>query len=251
MALFFLDAVNATLKRSRVIQGDIQNLTTSTASVSTATGLVIADTAFTRSSIQSQIDIMLQCWNDGIREVYSLGMFTPEVSTATFILVTAQREYSLPTDFEQMAGRKYETRVIRMATRFYEFTEYVGGYDKLMADQPGFASIWQGIPIWWALSPANSTIRLDREPTSLENGFTCNYLYNKRMNRSSTMATETMPFSDTTTEALYPAITQHWERVFKKEYDEQEFRKNISQGLEFMTFTQARQRYGPRVGGRG
>ena len=245
MAFVFLDAVNASLKRVRVIQGDVGELSTST--VSTATGAVPAS-PFEVSSIQSNIDIMLQCWNQAFRVVYGMGMFTPEVATATIVLVTAQREYALPADFETMAGRTYQTRVIRGATRFYEFPEYIGGFDKMLADQPGFASIWQGEPIWWAMSPVQNTIRMDREPTSIQNGWTYNYLYTKRLVRSSTMATETMPFSDTVTEALVPAVAQAWEAIFKKSFDEQMFRQSIAEALEFMTFTQRKDRYGPRIG---
>ena len=57
-----MQAINATLKRTRVIQGDAGELATSTVT-STATGLV-ATGAFTDSGRQVQIDLAIQLWQE-------------------------------------------------------------------------------------------------------------------------------------------------------------------------------------------
>ena len=61
MAITFLAAINASLKRVRVIQGDAGELATSTVT-STATGLT-ATGAFVDSGRQVQIDLMIMMWN--------------------------------------------------------------------------------------------------------------------------------------------------------------------------------------------
>jgi len=242
----FVSAVNASLKRVRVIAGDTQELATSTVT-STATGLTSTG-AFTVSSIQNEIDIMLQCWNEAITEVYTLGMFAPEVATATVILSTAVREYTLPSDFEKFAGRDGQ-RAFRGATRQWVIDEYPGGFAQMLVDQAGFASDWQGEPQYYAISPVTSqTVRFDREPTSNENGWTYNALYDKRISRSSTMATDTMPFSDTVTDSLVPVVAEAWSRVFKKEFDSEIFRYALIRALEHVTQTQRRTSWGPSVG---
>lgn len=234
----FLSAVNASLRRVRVIQGDAGALATSSVT-STATGLTATE-AFTDSSRQNEIDIMLQCWNEAIHEVFTLGMISPEVSTATISLVTAQREYTLPSDMEKIAGSEYGYRVFRGATRQHNIAEYPGGYAAMLADQSGLASQWTGEPNYYALSPASvQTVRFDTEPTANENGWRYNLLYEKRFTRSSTMATETLPFSDTVTDALVPVVASTWQLVFKKEpLDSMIFRSSVTRALEHAVQTQ-------------
>lgn len=241
MAVVFLQAVNASLKRARVIQGDAGELATSTVT-STATGLV-ATGAFTDSGRQTQIDLMLQMWNEAIHEVFSVGLFAQEAATATMTLVTAQREYDLPSDFERMAGDDYKSRVLRGATTGFVLPEYPGGYARMLSDQ-NFATQWTGEPQAWALSPVGNAIRLDREPTSDQNGDTYNYLYEKRITFTSTMATETLPFSDTVADALVPVVAEGWNRVYKKEFDVGIFSISIRRAVEHLTQNQRRKRYG-------
>ena len=73
MAVTFLQAVNETLKRVRVIQGDAGELVTSTIA-STATGAV-ATGAFTDSGRQTEIDLAIQLWQEGLHEIYAMGLF--------------------------------------------------------------------------------------------------------------------------------------------------------------------------------
>lgn len=243
----FLDAVNASMKRCRFVQGDAGNLVTSTVT-STATGLVATE-AFTDSSRQSEIDITLQVWNEAFHEIYGMGMLAPECGTATFALVAAQREYTFPTDFQRIAGESYETRALRGATRQWVIKEYPGGYGKMLVDQAGLASQWQGEPQYFAFSPVSiDTIRFDREPTTNEAGWTYNSLYEKRILRSSTMATEAMPFNDTVTDSLVPVVAEWVMRVFKKDFDAAQFRGSLARALEYLTQNQPRKNYGPSTG---
>lgn len=242
MAITFLQAVNATMKRVREIQGDAGELATDT--VSTATGYTPSG-PFTDPPRQNQIDIMLQCWNEALAEINRRGIFPPSHATATITLVTAQRTYTLPSDFEQFAGEQFSQRCFRGATHQWLIQEKPGGYLQIRVEQPGLASQWQGEANYFAISPdANQTIYLDLEPTSVINGWTYNALYRQRVTRSSTMATDTMPFNDGIIDALVPVVAQSWERVWKKEFDAGLFMTSVSRALELAGQTKPRRSYG-------
>lgn len=243
MAITFLQAVNATLKRVGEIAGDSDDLATSTVT-STATGLVATD-AFTDSRRQHKIDLVIQLWNEATHEVYSMGLHAREAASATMTLVAAQREYDLPDDFERMAGDTYETRAIRGATTGLILREYSGGYAKMLVDQPT-ATDYTGDPCYWALSPALSKIRLDREPTSAQAGHTYNFLYEKRLSLSSTMATSALPYSDTVADCLVPVVSESYNRLQKKEYDDGFLQNALTRSLRFLTQSQPKDRYGKR-----
>jgi len=250
MSIVFLDAMNEVLKRVGVIQGDIDELATSTVT-STATGLTATD-AFTRSGIQQHVDLVAQLWQEVTDEAYGSGMLYSEVATATLTLVsTAEtattREYSLPSDFERMAGNTAEDRVLRGVTNGLLLYEYPGGFGRMLVDQT-IATDWIGDPTAYALSPVNDTIRLDRcLPTSL-NGEVYNFLYEKRITLSATPATSTMPYTDTVTKALVPVVAEDFQRWRKNLVDPLARRRSIARALAFMTRTQTRARYGVRRG---
>jgi len=243
MAVTFLQAVNETLKRVRVIQGDAGELVTSTIA-STATGGV-ATGAFTDSGRQTEIDLAVQLWQEGLHEIYAMGLFPNEASSATFTLATGQREYSFPNDFERVAGEDYRDRVMRGATSGLLAYEYPGGYARMLRDQV-MATDFTGDPSFWAISPVDGALRLDREPTTEQAGQTWNMLYEKQLVLTSTMATETMPMADTVTAAMVPVVSEAWNRVFKKEFDQSMFRSSLARSLDYMARTQRRKRYGKR-----
>lgn len=231
MTITFLQAINATLKRTRVIQGDAGELTT-----------------FTDSGRQVQVDLAIQVWQEAAHELFGLGLLPNEAATATIGLVTAQREYSMPSDFERIAGESREERVFRGATTNLILTEYPGGYARMLVDQPN-ATDFTGDPLHWAISPVDGTkIRFDREPTADQNGDTYNMLYEKRIALTATMATETLPFSDTVADALVPVVAEGWNRIQKKEFDSGLFRTSISRAARMVTRNQPRVRYGFRSG---
>lgn len=240
MTITVLDFTNSVLKRCRVIQGDQGALATDT--TSTATGAT-ASNPLVNSAHQSEIDICLQITNEAITEVFGLGMVAPEVATATIFLVEAQREYSLPSDFEQFSGTY---RSFRGATHQWTISEYPGGYEKMLLDQPGLASQWRGEAQHYALSPVSlQTIRLDFEPTSEISNWRYNILYDKRVSRSSTMATTAMPFNDTVTDSLVPVVAEGVNWVFKKDFNSDVFLRAITRAVERATQTQRRKSYGP------
>lgn len=243
MAVTFLQFVNAALKRTRVIQGDAGELATSTVT-STATGLV-ATGAFTDSGRQTEIDLMLQISNEAFHEVFGMGLFPNEAATATITLVSGQREYDMPSDFERMAGEDSSDQVFRGTTNGLLITEYPGGYSKMLRDQP-IATDYTGTPNHWAISPVDGGVRFDREPTSAENGWTYNALYEKRLSFTSTMATDTLPFSDTVADSLVPVVAEGWKRAFNKEFDGGMFQVSITRALDHITRRQRRSRYGRR-----
>jgi len=241
----FIQLVNATLKRVGEIAGDSEELATSTVT-STATGLVATE-AFTDSRRQHKIDITIQLWNEAIQEMYSLGLHAKEAATATMTLVAGQREYDLPGDFEKMAGMDFHQRALRGATSGLVIHEYPGGYAQMLVDQPR-ATDYTGSPNSWALSPADSKIRLDAEPTSDDAGETWNYLYEKRMSLSSTMATTTMPFSDSVSDSMVPVVVEAYSRVMKKEVEPGFMTVSMNRALGFLRQTQRRDRYGKSRG---
>ena len=243
MAIVFLTAINSTLKRVGEIAGDSEELATSTVT-STATGLVATD-AFTDSRRQHKIDVAIQLWNEAIHELYSLGLAAAVASTATISLTDGGREYDLPDDFERIAGKGWYDRVLRGATTGLVVREYQGGYSKMLADQP-VASDYRGDPLHWALSPAANKIRFDTEQTSDQAGETYNFLYEKRLSLSSTMATSTLPFSDTVADAVLPVVAEAYHRVFKKEFDQGFLQNALARSLAYMIQKGPRDRWGKR-----
>lgn len=244
MAIVFLQFVNSVLKRTRTIQGDAGELATSTVT-STATGLV-ATGPFTDSGRQVQIDLAIQVSQEAMHELFSLDLLPDEAATATMILVDGTREYSMPFDFERIAGKSRDVRVFRGATTNLILTEYPGGYAKMLRDQPN-ATDFAGDPQHWAISPVDGTkIRIDREPTSAQDGDTYNIIYEKRLALTATMATETLPFSDTVADALVPVVAEGHNRIMKKEFDSGLFRTSVARAARTVTRNQPRVRYGFR-----
>ena len=186
---------------------------------------------------------MLQCWNEAIHECFSLGFLPKEGATATISLTTGTREYALPSDFERMGGVHYADRVMRGATTGLLIYEYPGGYSRMLADQP-IASDYTGDPMHWAFSPVDDVIRMDREATADQNLDTYNFLYEKRINLTSTMATTSLPMSDTAVDSLVPVVAEMWDRVFKKEYDDGFMRRAMSRALGYQGRSQPRSRWG-------
>ena len=244
MPIVFLQAVNATLKRTRTIQGDAGELATSTVTT-TATGLVATE-AFTDSGRQVQIDLVLQLWQESIHEIFGMGLLPDSASTATIALVAGQREYSMPADFERFAGETFEQRVFRGATTGLLFREYKGGYAQMLRDQP-VATDYIGTPNSYAISPRDGTlVRFDREPTTAEDGDTYNVLYSKRLSLTSTMATELLPFSDTVADAVVPVVAEAHNRIMRNEFDSGLFVASLSRAVGHVRRTQPNRRYGRR-----
>lgn len=243
MAIVFLQAVNATLKRVNEIAGDSEELATSTVT-STATGLVATD-AFVDSRRQHKIDIVIQLWNEAIHEAFSMKLLGRVAATGTITLASGEREYDLPVDFERMAGDTYQQRALRGATTGLVFHEYPGGYAQMLVDQPT-ASDYTGTPMRWALSVSQAKIRMDTEPSSAETGSLYNFLYEKRLAMTSTMATSTFPFSDSVADALVPVVSEAYNAVMKKEFNSEMLTAGLNRSLAFLRQVGPSDRYGKR-----
>jgi hypothetical protein len=241
MAIVFLDVVNETLKRVGAIQGDTGNLVTATVT-GTATGAFDVE-PFERSAIQRQVDVCIQLWREGIHELYVHGLFAREAASATFTFASDTREYTLPNDFERIAGDGY----VRGATTGLVLTPYPGGYAKMLADQPR-ASDWVGDPGHFAFSPATDTIRFDRTFATQQAGHVYNMLYERSINFTSTMATAELPFSDTVSYDMVPTVAEFMKRWFKQEFDDAGYRQSLVRSLQTASKKQPMHRYGRRPG---
>lgn len=245
MSIVFLQAINAVLTRVGEIAGDSDELATSTVT-STATGLTATE-AFTDSRRQHKINIAIQLWNEVTHEIYSMGLMAAEAASATLTLASGTREYSLPDDFERMAGDEAGTRAIRGATTGLLVYEYQGGYAKMLVDQM-FPSDYVGDPTKWAFSPVGRTIRFDYEPGADQAGDTYNFLYEKRLSLTSTMATSTLPFSDTVADSLVPVVAEAYDRIIKKEYSPEFLAVSLTRALRHLTQNQPKDRWGVNCG---
>ena len=223
----FLVAVNDVLRRVGTIAGDSSALTT-----------------FTDSKRQREIDIVTQIWNEAVHELYDMGSLQGEVASGSITLATDTDEYAVETDFEQMAGETYLTRALVKSDGRRLF-EYPGGYRQMFLDQPD-RSDYTGVSSLWAFNTATNTIRLDKRPTSNENGDVFNYLYDKRINLSAT--TDNMPFSDTVTDALVPVVAEIWRMDFHGETrDPISANAGFKRAASLITQKKPRSRYGRRT----
>ena len=240
MPLLYVDVVNAILKRVGVVAGDSAELGTGT---STATAnQYAASTIFTsRSDIQHSVDLVLQMCQEGANEIYSLNLAPNVMATATIIVLANTREYAMPSDFERVAGENASQRVLRAATTARVLPEYPGGYLQMLADQP-VASDWIGDANSWAISPRNEALRLDREATA--SGVVYNLAYERRVDLTSTMASATMPFSDTVCRSLIPAVAEYYNRTKNKDFDPTIFRASLIRAIVYAQKSQNRNRWG-------
>ena len=246
MPMLFMECVNGSLKRAGIVAGDSAELGTGT-STATAFQYTASGVFSARSDIQHSVDLMLQMWQEVTSEIYSMNLVPNLLATATITLVTNTREYALPSDFERVAGETYESRVMRSATQAVTLGEYPGGYLKMLADQP-VATDWTGQPNAWAISPRDEALRIDRSPTSDENGTVYNLAYERRVELTSTMATATMPYSDTVCRSLIPVVAELYNSAKKDKFDAGVFRSSLVRAFNFANKGQDRTRWGVRRG---
>jgi len=243
MAIRYFEAVNDCMKRVGLIVGDVGE-------IGTGTGATASEIFYADSEIQHGVDMMIQMWQEVTNEVFSLSLAPRLVSTATIDLVTAQREYALPGDFERVAGWDRNEQVLRAATSISVLPEYPGGYLQMLADQPN-ATDYTGEPNFYAISPSNAAttmLRVDREPTSNENGWYYFLPYERTISLTATQAADTMPYSDTVTRALVPVVSEVFERHRKKEFDQNVFRSSLVRALTMVQTHPPKRRYGVRRG---
>jgi len=191
----------------------------------------ILDANGTLSSLTNQgkqlfIDLGVQIWNETVDHVCNMmGQPHPgETGSASISLAAGTREYSLPSDLVQIRWPLIDT-----ANGHYIW-EYPGGYEQMRIDQ-FLPDDWTGLPYAAAINPTTGLLRMDRTPTAAENGNTYNILYDKDLVMDS--ATDAFPFSDAVYRAILPVVTQSWERRKRNDFDEVEYKRQLSRALSF------------------
>lgn len=215
-----LQGVNRVLKRARLIQGESAELA-----------------ALTSTAFQTEVDSVIDAWNEVIRYVYehdNIDKALPHDTTeGTITLVTGTREYSLASDFEKMSSE-----VLVDQTNGYQVYPYPGGYKRMFMDQ-NIPATYTGRPAFWCINPTNGNLRFDQSPTADENGDVYTYLYEKRLVFDE--ATDNFPFSDTVAEELVPAVVQQWKMDTKPaEYNLALFQVAVSQAVSKLSNSEKR-----------
>lgn len=211
MAYELLDAVNATLKRVKIISGVNGQLT-----------------SLTDSPRQTYIDTVVQVINESIHELYSTSELPLpiESETANITLVQGQREYTLPADLEAIRFPLLDT-----AHGQYVY-EYPGGYEQMRREQPQPGN-WTGIPYFATINPTNGLLRFERSADSGAAGRIYELVYDKRINLVN--ATDTFPFSDTVVDSLIPAWGELWKREQRNSFDQVLFDKHFGRASRYLS----------------
>lgn len=191
----------------------------------------IIDANGTLSSLTNQgkqlfIDLAVQVWNETVDDACNM-MGIPhigETGSSTITLVTSTREYTLPSDLVQIRWPLVDQ------TNGQYIWEYPGGYQQMRIDQ-FIPADWEGLPYSAAINPTTGKLRMERTPTSAENGYAYDLLYDKDLVMDS--ATDAFPFSDATYRAMLPVVTEAWERRKRNDFDLEEHRKQLSRAILF------------------
>ena len=182
--------------------------------------------SLTNQGKQLFVDLAVQVWNETVDDACNM-MGIPhigETGSSTITLVTSTREYDLPSDVVQIRWPLVDQ------TNGQYIWEYPGGYQQMRIDQfiPGD---WEGLPYSAAINPTTGKLRMERTPTSAENGFAYDLLYDKDLVMDE--ADDTFPFSDATYRAMLPVVSEAWERRKRNDFDLEEYRKQLSRALLF------------------
>jgi len=168
----------------------------------------------------------MQIWNETVDQVCNMmGIAHPgEPGSFDITLVAGQREYDLPTNLVQIRWPLMDF------TDGNQIDEYPGGYEQMRIDQfiPGD---WLGLPYAAVINPITGLLRLEREPTSAEDGRIYSMLYDKDL--AMVDEADTFPFSDATYRALVPAVAEGWERLKRNDFDSTMYNKNLARALNF------------------
>lgn len=180
---------------------------------------------------QIYIDLAVQVWNETVDEVCDMmGLPHPgELESSTAVtLVSGTREYELPSDLVQIRWPLIDE------TNGNYIQEYPGGYQQMRIDQqiPGD---WLGLPYAAAINPINGTLRLERTPTDAEEGLIYNMIYDKDLVMDA--AGDTFPFMDSVYRAVMPVVAEMWERKKRNDFNEQEYKKQLSRAMSFVNKT--------------
>lgn len=188
---------------------------------------------------QVYIDLCLQLWNEVVDQICDLmGAPHPgETGSSTITLVSGTREYALPSDLVQIRWP-----LVNQTDGHYiwpypgpnqpdgDQRHGAGDYEQMRIDQQ-IPADWTGLPYTAAINPTTGYLRMDRTPTSSEDGDAYDLLYDKDLVMDS--ATDTFPFSDATYRAVMPVVAEWWERKKRNDFDSVAFAVNISRAVTF------------------
>lgn len=206
-----LDGVNDVLKRVQIIKGENGELT-----------------SLTRDEIQHEIDVTMMMWNEVIEELYADTSisYPSEMGTGNIVLVTGQREYSLPSDLVAIRYPLMEN------TNGYYIYEWKPGYEHLKQQQQIPAN-FEGRANFATINPQNDKLYLDYIPTSAENGLSYELIYDKDISVSG--ATDPFPFGDAVYRALVPCVAELWKLDQRKEFNAPVYERRMSQASRYLT----------------
>lgn len=216
-----LNAVNEIFKRVNAISGDAAALT-----------------SLVDSSRQHPIDVAVQVVSEGIDELYSATHISLPKGQAesTITLATGSREYPLAGDFIAM----YWPMIDRPNSQY--LFEWSGGYNKMLLLDP--QQTFTGLPQWGCISPITGNIRVDRAPTTVENGNVYTYEYERDLVLVN--PTDQVPFSNACFRSMVPAWVQLYNRGMRNEFDQALYMASIGRASRFVTEAQQRTSYSPR-----
>lgn len=189
--------------------------------------------SLTNQGKQLFIDLAVQVWNETVDDACSM-MGIPhvgETGSATITLVTSQREYDLPSDMVQIRWPLIDQ------THGQYIWEYPGGYQQMRIDQ-FIPADWTGLPYSAAINPTTGDLRMERAPTSAENGYAYDLLYDKDLVLDA--ASDVFPFADSVYRAMLPVVAEAWERRKRNDFDLEEYRRQLSRALLFANKTNRR-----------
>lgn len=187
MPYTLLQIVNKCLRRLSIVQGDAGELA-----------------ALSSAQFQTDIDVLVQAINETIDDLYGARGRPQAVGAATIALADGVREYALAADCERVLGKP---PMLIEESRGRVVTEYPGGYEQMVADQP-VPDGCSGRPAYFAIEPMTGRLRLDRAPTAAEAGEIYRYRYFKALSLAEAAAT--MPFSDRVADNLLPAFCEKY-----------------------------------------
>lgn len=226
MAKTLLDGVNEILKRVSVNAGDASPLT-----------------SLTDSARQHNIDVAVQVINEGIDELYSASHISLPggQKEATITLATNTRTYALATDLITLLWPFID----RTNTQY--LNEFPGGYNAMLLFDP--QQLFTGLPFFAAIDPtsgATPRIRVERAPTSAENGKV--YTYEYEADLGLTNASDPMPFNNEVFRAMVPAWVQMYKREMRNEFDDGLWAQAMGRASRAITETPQRMSYSPKAG---
>lgn len=215
----FLTAVNETLKRTQVIKGATEELT-----------------SFEDSSIQTSIDRMIQIWNEVVVFCYNITgePFPTEAKETLITLEDGTREYDLPTDLLRIDWPLINEDDGR------RIFAYRGGYTAMrnVQLQP---DNWTGTPIQATVNPTNGKLRMDTIPQSDDDGETYKMLYDAEILLK--FENSPFPFPDTAVRQLYPAVSAIWRDDKGQGTNTPGARQALSIAISLISKSQLRARY--------